>query len=202
MQDFDRRPSRLAALPLAVIFLIETWVWRKLVALATYLASLLPWERFRDAARRVLNRAPAIVSVALFGVPLAVSEGGAFISVVMMATGHLFMGMALYVGMKIFGLFLVPVIFELTREKLLSLPWFAFLFARFEALHAMANRFVAPYKEAARELARAGLASAQAALRAFLYAPSRSAAKASAANDATLSDSARAVGSSPASPSH
>ena len=185
MQDFDKRPSRLAALPLAIVFLFETWVWRKLVALAQYLAGLLPWERFRDAARRVLDRAPAIVSVALFGVPLAVSEGGAFVSVVMMATGHLFLGAALYVAMKIFGLFLVPLIFELTRQKLLSLPWFAYVYAKFEALHAMASRFVAPYRQVAREYAEAALASFQTALRA-LYNPPRSAARASAANDATL----------------
>jgi hypothetical protein len=201
LDAFDKRPSRLAALPLAIVFLIETWIWLKLVALARYVASLLPWERFRDAARRALNRAPAIVSVALFGAPLLVSEGGAFVSVVMMATGHLLLGMTLYVTMKIFGLLLVPVIFEITREKLLSLPWFAYLFAKFEALHAMARRFVAPYRQVALGLARETVASARAALRA-LYVSPRSAASASAAKAETLSASARAVGSSPASPSH
>ena len=196
----DRKLSRLAALPLAVVFLFETWVWRKLVALASFVASLLPWERFRDAARRLLNRAPAFVSVALFGVPLAVSEVGAFVSVVIMATGHLFMGMALYVAMKIFGLFLVPVIFELTREKLLSLPWFAYLYEKFEALHAMAARFVAPYRQAALDFMREIVATAQAAVRALYAAPS--AARASAAKVETPTSSARAVGSSPAAPSH
>jgi len=72
MADFDKRPSRIIALPLAIIFLFETWVWRKLVALASAIAALLPWEAFRDAARRVLNRLPAIFSVLLFGIPLAV----------------------------------------------------------------------------------------------------------------------------------
>jgi hypothetical protein len=197
----DRRLSRLAALPLAIIFLFETWVWRKLVALASFVARLLPWERFRDAARHVLNRAPAFVSVELFGVPLVVSEFGAFISVVLMATGHLFFGMALYVAMKIFGLFLVPVIFELTREKLLSLPWFAYLYGKFEALHAMASRFVAPYRQAALGLAREIVASARTALRALYGAPP-SAARASAAKVETPTSSARAVGSSPAAPIH
>ena len=60
MNEYDRKPSRLAALPLAIVFLFETWVWRKLVALAQFVASLLPWERFRDAARRFVNRAPAL----------------------------------------------------------------------------------------------------------------------------------------------
>ena len=199
MNDFDKRPSRLAALPLALAFLFETWVWRKVVALARLIAELLPWERFRDWARRGLNRAPAFFSVLLFGIPLVVSEFGAFVSVVLMATGHLFAGMALYVLMKIFGLLLVPVIFEITREKLLSLPWFAYLYGKFEALHALAHRFVAPYREVAQEWAREVAASARGALRAFLYP---SAARASAAKAETLASSARAVGSNPASPSH
>lgn len=197
MHDFDHRPSRLAALPLAIVFLFETWVWRKLVVLAGLVAALLPWERFRDAARRVVNRAPAIFAVLLFGIPLAVSEFGAFISVVMMATGHLFAGIALYVLMKVFGLLLVPVIFEITREKLLALPWFAYLYAKFETLHARVKQFVAPYREAAREVASRLVG----AVRDLVYG-SRSAARANAAKADTLASSARAVGSKPAAPSH
>jgi hypothetical protein len=199
--NVDKRPSRLIALPLAIVFLFETWVWRKLVAVASAIAALLPWEAFRDSARRVLGRLPAIFSVLLFGIPLAVSEGGAFVSVVMMATGHVVMGMTLYVAMKIFGLFLVPIIFEITREKLLSLPWFAYLYEKFEALHAAVRRFVEPYKLAARQMLREAAASMRSAWLAFSQAP-RSAARASTAKPDTSTSSARAVGSSPASPSH
>ena len=191
MSDIDKRPSRLLALPLALVFLFETWVWRKLVAFARALAEWLPWAPFRDAARRFVARAPAFVAVVLFGVPLLVSELGAFVSVVTMATGHVFAGVALYILMKIFGLFLIPVIFEITREKLMTLAWFVWLYERFEALHAMASRFVAPYKARAREM-----------LRALLQPFTRSQDSASAAKAETSTSSARSVGSSPASPSH
>jgi hypothetical protein len=195
MSEIDKRPSRLLALPLAVAFLFETWVWSGLVALARALSELLPWVAFRDAARRWIGRAPAIVAVLLFGVPLAVSEVGAFISVVTMATGHLFAGMALYVLMKMFGLVLVPIIFEITREKLMTLPWFVWAYSKFEALHAMASRFVAPYRQRGLELLR-GL------WRALFQGRERSAARASAAKAETSTSSARTVGSSPASSSH
>lgn len=201
MDEFDRRPSRLAALPLALIFLFEFWIWRKLVAIAQFVATLVPWQRFRDAARRYVNRAPAFVSVALFGVPLVVSEFGAFVSVVTMATGHLFAGFALYVGMKIFGLFLVPVIFEITRERLMALPWFSYLYGKFEAVHYWASALVAPYRQAARETASEIGAALRRRLRELFYAPA-SAARASAAKAETLASSARAVPGKPASPSH
>ncbi len=198
MSDIDKRPSRLLALPLAVAFLFETWVWRWLVVLARTLAALLPWVRFRDAARRKVSRAPVFVAVLLFGVPLAVAEGGAFVSVVTMATGHVFAGMALYLLMKIFGLFLIPVIFEITRERLMTLRWFVWVYERFEALHAMAARFVAPYRQRARELVREGWQ----ALLGRIQPRARSDESASAAKAETSTSSARTVGSRPASPSH
>jgi hypothetical protein len=202
LDEFDKRPSRLAALPLALIFLFETWVWDKLVAFARFLALLLPWAQFRDASRRVVNRLPAIFAVLLFGIPLLVAEGGSFISVVMMATGHVFMGVALYAIMKLFGLALVPVIFEITREKLLALRWFAYLYEKFEWLHDAARRFVAPYKDAAKQWLRELVAPARAAWRAFFYGVPRSADAASAAKSETRNSSARAVPANPASPSH
>jgi hypothetical protein len=202
VDDFDKRPSRLIALPLALAFLFETWVWDRLVALARAAALLLPWARFRDGARRVINRLPAVFAVLLFGVPLLVAEFGSFISVVMMVAGHVVMGMALYAIMKLFGLLLVPVIFEITREKLLALRWFAYLYAKFEALHEMARRFVAPYRDAVKHWARDVVAAARAKLRALFYGAPRSAESASAAKSQTRSSSARAVPANPASPSH
>ena len=199
MDAFDKRPSRLAALPLALLFLLETWIWRRLDALARRISTLLPWERFRNAARRALAQAPAFVSVALFGVPVAVSEFGSFLSVVLMATGHVLAGIALYLGMKALGLVLVPVIFEITRERLLGLPWFAWGYAKFEALHALAHRFVAPYRQAAAAALRT---SAARLWRAFGYRAPASAARAKAAKAETLASSARAVGAKSASPSH
>ena len=108
--------------------------------------------------------------------------------------------MALYLAMKTLGLVLVPVIFEVTRERLMELPWFVWSYAKFEALRAMASRFVAPYRQAAMDIARATIASVRRVLRAYI-AP-RSAARARAAKAKTLASSARAVGARPASPSH
>ena len=87
---------------------------------------------------------------------------------------------------------------EITREKLMTLAWFVWLYERFEALHALASRFVAPYKERARELAREGWR----ALLSRFQPRARSDDSASAAKAATSTSSARTVGSSPASPSH
>ena len=161
--------KQLAILLLVLVFLFETWVWGSMVAAARVVAAFIPWTRFQTWARGVIDGLPAIVAVLLFGVPLFVSEFGAFISVVLMATGHLLVGSTMYIALKIVGVSLIPVIFDITREKLMTLPWFVFLYEQFERLHAMAKRFVAPYREAAFGLLR-GMRDAARAIWAQFYA--------------------------------
>ena len=99
-----------------------------MVAATRYLMALVPWERLKTWAKALIDKAPAIVAVLLFGVPLAAMEFGSFISVVLMALGHVIVGALLYALMKIIGVSLVAVIFELTRERLMRLGWFAILY--------------------------------------------------------------------------
>ena len=78
------------------------------MAAARVVAAFIPWTRFQIWARGVVDGLPAIVAVLLFGVPLIVSEFGAFISVVLMATGHLLIGSTMYIALKIVGVSLKP----------------------------------------------------------------------------------------------
>jgi hypothetical protein len=136
-------------LAFALVFLFETWIWGGMVAAARALATRIPWERFRAATRRFVNRMPVIVAVLLFGVPLLVSELGTVVSVILMATGHFIVGMAGYVFLKVAGLGSIALIFDLTREKLMTLSWFVILHEKFVAVHDFVHRLVAPYRAAA-----------------------------------------------------
>jgi hypothetical protein len=133
----------------ALLFLFETWIWGGMVAAMSWLAARVPWARFKVAAQRFINRMPAILAVVLFGVPLVVSELGSFLSVVAIALGHVMVGALAYICMKVIGIGLVAVIFDLTREKLMTLPWFVVLYEKVVAFHDFAHKLVAPYKEAA-----------------------------------------------------
>jgi hypothetical protein len=141
--------SRPLMLLFALAFLFETWVWDRLVALARWIAAKIPWERMRRAAKRVINRLPAIVAVLLFGVPVIVMELGSFFSVVAIAFGHVILGAIGYAVLKLCGVSLIAVIYDLTREKLMSLAWFVWLHGKFEWLHAYAHELLAPYRQAA-----------------------------------------------------
>ena len=141
-------------LAFALAFLFETWIWNRMVAAVRFVAARIAWERFKTAARLVINRMPAFVAVLLFGVPLVVSEFGSFLSVVAIAMGHVVLGATAYITLKIVGVGLLAVIFDVTREKLMTLAWFVYLHAKFVALHEFAESIVEPYRDAALEYLR------------------------------------------------
>jgi hypothetical protein len=143
------RVSRPALFLLALAFLFESWIWERLVAAARWILDRIPWEEFRERARARFNQWPAIVSVLAFGLPFLLVEAGTTVCVVMMALGHVLMGAAIYVGLKLALLTAVAFVFDLTKEKLMSLPWFVFLYEKILALHRYADRVVAPYRQAA-----------------------------------------------------
>jgi hypothetical protein len=141
--------SRVVMFAFALVFLFETWIWGGLVALAHKLLGLIPWVALKARIVVVIDLLPPLAALLLFGIPLVVSEVGSFFSVIMVATGHLLVGGCLYVAMKIVGLGLVAVIFDLTRSKLMSIPWFVFVYGNFLVFHEFAHRLVARYKTAA-----------------------------------------------------
>ena len=161
----EARPSRLLMLAFALVFLFETWIWGSVVAAVGWLARRIPWNALKAAVRRQVNRLPAIVALVLFGAPLLFNEFGSLFCIFLLATGHFLTGAVGYILIKVVGLSLLAAIFDLTREKLMTLPWFVIAYEKFEAFHDFAGRLVAPYRESAlaylrdvRDRARAYLA--------------------------------------------
>ncbi len=147
----DRRGSlpRAALLLLALAFLFETWIWDRVVAVGRRIVALVPWAEIRAVLVGLIDRLPVWVVLLMFGVPFVVAETGAAFCVFIAATGHLLAGSIGYVAVKILGFALVVPIFDVTREKLLRLPWFAYLHEKLLAFHEFAQRLVAPYREEA-----------------------------------------------------
>jgi hypothetical protein len=133
----------------ALSLLFETWIWDRVVAAGRRRFVLVPWAAIRATLARLIDRLPMWVTLLMFGIPFVVAETGAFVCVVIAATGHIIVGGVGYVVVKVVGFGLVVPIFDLTREKLLTMAWFGFVYEKFLALHAFAERLVAPYRAAA-----------------------------------------------------
>jgi len=144
-----RRP-RPAMLVLAALFLVEAWVWDAFVELARRLVSFIPWAAFKARVAAFIDLLPAPVVLVIFLVPLILVEPLKVITLWVAATGHVVLGLVGYVFVQFVGVGLLAVVFDLTREKLLSMAWFAWTYEKVLVFHHFADELIAPYKEAAK----------------------------------------------------
>jgi hypothetical protein len=136
----------------AVLFLVEAWLWDKAISVGHWVIDLLPWRQFKDAMARLVDRLPPYGAMTFFLIPLAVVEPLKIVAVSEIARGHFFRGAFAFLVLKFVGLGLVAFIFDLTRDKLLSIDWFARFYNWVVKWRDKAHDFIEPYKAQARAL--------------------------------------------------
>jgi hypothetical protein len=143
-----KAPPRPLMLLLAAIFLFESWFWQGCIALGRRIVAIIPWDALKARIAALVARLPAPVVLIFFLVPVVIIEPMQTVCVYLTVRGHWLIGIVGFITLKFLGLGLIAVLFDLTREKLLSMPWFAWVYAKFVAFHAFAHALIAPYKEA------------------------------------------------------
>lgn len=165
-----RRLSRPFWLLLAAVFLVEAWLWDRLTEIGRWLRARIPFEAFKAWAAARIERLPAWAALLLFVIPVILVQPIKLASLWLIYRGHVVLGGLGFLGIKIVGFGAIAFLFDLTREKLLSIRWFAWAYAHVIWLRGIAAAFVAPYKLAigqaasrlkARALALLGAASGQ-----------------------------------------
>jgi hypothetical protein len=131
----------------AAIFLVEAWLWDKLAALLHALVALLPFEAWKRALAKALESLPAPVVLLVFLVPIAVIEPFKFIALWAITHHHVILGVVAFVAAKFAGVGVTAFLFEVTREKLLTMGWFARFYRWVLRIRAAAHAFLEPYKE-------------------------------------------------------
>jgi len=113
----------------AVVILLEDWLWDDLARLAAALGRL-PVFHQTEAFIRWL---PPYPSLLLFAVPSLLLFPVKFFSLYLIAAGQPFLGFFAAAAAKVVGTALVARIFNLTKEKLITIGWFAFLYRHLTA---------------------------------------------------------------------
>jgi hypothetical protein len=148
------RGRRTALIALAMAFLAVAWVWDALVAIGRALAGFVPWARFKQAFAALVDRLPAPLVLLIFLVPFLIVEPLLVVATIAIAMGYVVSGALAWVLLKILAVGLIPAIFDLTKHRLMTMPWFVRAYERVMAFHHYADRLVAPYKQAAAALVR------------------------------------------------
>ncbi len=148
------RLRRSALLALAMVFLVVAWVWDILVAAGATVAGFIPWARFKRSFAALIDRLPAPLVLLIFLVPLLIVEPLLTVATVAIAMGYVVSGAIAWIVLKLLAISVIPAIFDLTKHRLMTMPWFVRAYEKVMAFHHYAEQIVAPYKQAAAAVLR------------------------------------------------
>ena len=141
-----RRLARPFLILLALIFLFEAWLWNQLAPIVGRVVARIPWAAFKAKVAAAIERLPPYPTLLVFLVPVLLLLPLKFLGVWMLARGSWLGALGVLALAKVVSLGVTAFIFDLTRPKLLQLPWFRWLYDRIIVWLAWAHGLVDPVK--------------------------------------------------------
>ena len=137
---------------LAVCFLIVSWIWDTLGPLIRAGLDLIPLENLKRLVINFIDRLPPYPTLFVFLIPLIVIEPIKLAALWFFAQKQWLIGMAFFISGEVLRFGLVAFLFKSCKEKLLTIGWFAQLYALFDRAHRWAHAQVDPIKAAIKQL--------------------------------------------------
>src|SRR5580704_7061589 len=119
-----RKLVRAVWVVLAVLFLIEAWLWDHLEPVVARVVGLIPWQGLKSALVRLIARLSPEATLIVFVVPFILLLPLKFLEVWLIIRQQWIGAIIVLVVAKLVGLGVTAFIFEVTRDKLLQMAWF------------------------------------------------------------------------------
>lgn len=139
-----RRLAKLLWFLIALLFLLEAWLWDHVRPIIAAIIRLIPYDAFKAALARAIARLPAALVIFVFILPDALSYPVQFFALWMVAKGAVISGTILFFLAKAFGLVGTLILFEVCHDKLEELAWYRFVAEQFRRARAWARHQVEP----------------------------------------------------------
>jgi len=131
---------------LAVIFLIEAWLWDHLEPIVARVVALIPLRAFKQwLADRVDTLSPAMTLI-VFIVPVIPLFPLKLVGFWLLTHEYWLSAIVTIVFAKFLGVGVAAFVFDVTRPKLLEMQWFETLYEFIMGLRAKAAALVDPIK--------------------------------------------------------
>jgi hypothetical protein len=141
---------------LAIIFLIEAWLWDHLEPIVARVVALIPLRAFKQwLAERVATLSPAMTLI-VFVVPVIQLLPLKLAGFWLLTHKYWFSAFFTIVFAKFLGVGVAAFVFDVTRDKLLEMRWFETLYEFVLDLRTRASALIAPIKLRIREVLRGG----------------------------------------------
>ena len=132
---------------LALIFLIEAWLWDHVEPIVARVVALIPLRAFKQwLAERVDPLSPAMTLI-VFAVPLIPLFPLKLVGLWLLAHQYWFSAVVAIVFAKFLGVGVTAFVFDVTRPSCCEMAWFEKLYEFVMALRAKATALVEPIKQ-------------------------------------------------------
>ena len=139
---------------LAIIFLIEAWLWDHLEPIVARVVALIPLQAFKQwLADRVDALSPAMTLI-VFSVPVIPLFPLKLVGLWLFAHEYWLSAAFIILFAKFVGVGVTAFIFDVTRTNLLQMAWFKKTYEFIMAMRAKAAALVQPIKQRIREMLR------------------------------------------------
>ena len=139
---------------LAIIFLIEAWLWDHLEPIVARAVALIPLRPLKQwLAERVDSLSPAMTLI-VFIVPVIPLFPLKLVGLWLLTHQYWLSAVTMILFAKLLGVGVTAFIFDVTRDKLLKMPWFEALYQFVMSLRARAAALVDPVKRRILEMLR------------------------------------------------
>ncbi len=137
---------------LAIIFLIEAWLWDHLEPIVARAVAAIPLAEFKQwLAERVDSLSPAMTLI-VFIVPIIPLFPLKLVGIWLLTHEYWMSAVFTILFAKMLGVGITAFVFDVTRDKLLEMGWFERLYEFVLRLRAKAAELVDPIKQRIREL--------------------------------------------------
>jgi hypothetical protein len=123
-----KRLARPFWVALALLFLLEAWLWDSLQAVVGRVVAIIPWGKIKPAFIRMVDRLSPQATLVVFAIPFVILLPVKFLEFWLLAQRQWVAAIAVLVLAKLVGLGFTAFIFEATRDKLLQMAWFQRLY--------------------------------------------------------------------------
>ena len=137
---------------LAIIFLIEAWLWTHLEPLVAWVVARIPLRALKKYIAAAIDRLSPPAALIVFAVPAVCLFPFKLLTFWLIAHKHLMLAGLVFTFAKFAGVGVTAFIFEATRPKLLQMAWFRWLYDRVLRGLAWAHGLVDPIKQRIRRL--------------------------------------------------
>jgi len=137
---------------LAIIFLIEAWLWDHLEPIVARVVALIPLARFKQWLTERVDALPPAMTLIVFAVPILPLFPLKLVGLYLLTHEYWLTGMSTFLFAKMVGVGVTAFVFDVTRDKLLEMRWFERIYDLVLKLRAKAAELVDPVKRRIREL--------------------------------------------------